>query len=314
MFGILKIIHKNSQKIKNQKKNVKELQESSNEKLKNYLTPVVTYADLLSQEILGNLSDPQKEKIELIKEQANKITNYLEAIKDEGVSQTESAKPTDQVKKLEFNPHRRKLKERIIQVSLNENEKYPDFRNDPSQELRLNVLQSELRERITQAALLLDKKDYDSVMVEKNPIEYDIDTFSREIIKIRKNSKNILVIYNNRSLCKIFEAYLKHEGHDCVCAVDGRSGLSLIETKKFDVVLLGLTLPEFSGYDIINVLEKNGKLRKSNIIILSSVHLPQSEIEDLLKRGVCSYLQQPVKPDVLLRILETVYHAYKNYS
>jgi len=136
-------------------------------------------------------------------------------------------------------------------------------------------------------------------------IEYDIGTFSNEINKIRKKSKNILVIYNNRSLCKIFEAYLKQEGHDCICAVDGRNGLSLIETGKFDVVLLGLMLPEFSGHDIINVLEEEGKLRKSNVIILSTSHLPQSEIEELLKRGVCSYLQQPVKPDVLLRILET---------
>jgi len=136
-------------------------------------------------------------------------------------------------------------------------------------------------------------------------IEYDIDIFSNEINKIQKKSKNILVIYNNRSLCKIFEAYLKQEGHDCICAVDGRNGLSLIETGKFDVVLLGLALPEFSGYDIINVLEEDRKLRKSNIIILSASHLPQSEIEELLKRWICSYLQQPVKPDVLLRILET---------
>jgi len=219
-------------------KSGKELQESPNEKLKNYLTPIVTYADLLSQKISGKLSDPQKEKIELIKEQTNKITNYLETIKNEAI-------------------------------------------------------------------FLIDKIDSDSERVEKSHIEYDIDMFSREIIKIRKKSKNILVIYNNRSLCKIFEDFLKHEGHDCICAVDGRNGLSLIETEKFDLVLLGLTLPEFSGYDIISVLEEDGKLRKSNIIILSASHLPQSEIENLLKRGVCSYLQQPVKPDVLLRILET---------
>jgi len=103
----------------------------------------------------------------------------------------------------------------------------------------------------------------------------------------------------------MFGTWLKKEGHDCTC-VDGRNGLSLIETGKFDVVLLDLALPEFRGYDIINVLEKDGKLRKSNIIILSTSHLPQSEIEGLLKRGVFSYLQQPVKPNVLLRILETV--------
>ena len=135
-------------------------------------------------------------------------------------------------------------------------------------------------------------------------IEYDIDTFSREI-KIQKKLKNILVINDNKSLCKIFEAYLKQEGYDCICAVDGRNGLSLIETEKFDVVLLGLTMPEFSGYDVINALEKDGRLKETNIIVLSPILIPQSEIEELFKRGVYSYLRVPMKPDVLLRILET---------
>ena len=83
---IQKQVDKNPQEIKKQQKNVGELHESQNEILKNYLTPIVIYADLLSQELLGKLSEPQKEKIELIKEQANKITNYLETVKSEGVS------------------------------------------------------------------------------------------------------------------------------------------------------------------------------------------------------------------------------------
>ena len=140
----------------------------------------------------------------------------------------------------------------------------------------------------------------------ENRVEQDTDTFSREITKIQKKSLNTLVIHNNKSLCKIFETYLIREGHDSICAFDGRNALSLIGNKKFDVVLLGLTMPDFSGYDIIDALEKKGKLKENNIIVLSSVHLSQSEIEDLLKRGVYSYLRLPVKPDVLVRIVETV--------
>ena len=252
--------HKYPQEIMKQTKNVKEIQESPNEKLKNYLTPIISSADLLSQEILGKLSKPQKEKIELIKEQANKIINYFDAIKNENVLQLESVKLSDQVQELELDPQRRMLQEMITQITLNK----------------------------------------------KIPVESNIDPLPKEIIKIRNKSKNILVIYKNDSLCKMFGTCLKKKGHDCTCVVDGRNGLSLIETGKFDVVLLGLALPEFSGYDIINVLEKNGKLRKSNIIILSVSQISQSEIEDLLKRGVYSYLKQPVKPEILLEIVEAV--------
>ena len=252
--------HKYPQEIMKQTKNVKEIQESPNEKLKNYLTPIISSADLLSQEILGKLSKPQKEKIELIKEQANKIINYFDAIKNENVLQQESVKLPDQVQELELNPQRGMLQEMITQITLNK----------------------------------------------KIPVESNIDPLPKEIIKIRNKSKNILVIYKNDYLCKMFGTCLKKEGHNCTCVVDGRNGLSLIETGKFDVVLLGLALPEFSGYDIINVLEKNGKLRKSNIIILSASQLSQSEIEDLLKRGVYSYLKQPVKPEILLEIVKAV--------
>ena len=74
----------------------------------------------------------------------------------------------------------------------------------------------------------------------------------------------------------------------------------------FDAVLLGLTMPNFSGYDAIDALEKSGKLKENKIIIFTANHLSQSEIENLLKRGVYSYLGLPVKLDILLKILETI--------
>jgi len=140
----------------------------------------------------------------------------------------------------------------------------------------------------------------------ENGVEYDIDTFSRETPKIQKKSLKILIIYNNKDLCKSIKTYLIEEGHDCIYDVNGRNGLSLIETEKFDVVLLSLTMPEFNGYDIIDALEKKGKLKEKNIIVFDTLGLSQFLIEELLKRGVYSYLRLPVKPDVLVRILETV--------
>lgn len=116
----------------------------------------------------------------------------------------------------------------------------------------------------------------------------------------------ILIVYHKKDLCQMLDTYLTQKGHDCICAVDGRNGLSLIEKEKFDAVLLGLKMLGFSGYDIIDALEKNGKLKENNIIVFSAAHLSQSEIEDLLKRDVYSYLRMPVKLDVLLKTLGTV--------
>ena len=154
--------------------------------------------------------------------------------------------------------------------------------------------------------LLKEERDSDSIRVEKRQLEYDTNTIPREISKIRKKTIKLLIVYNKENLCKMLETSLIKRGLDCIGVVDARIGLSLIEREKFDAVLLDLMMPGFSGYDIIDALEKNGKLKENNIIIFTAVHHSQSEIEDLLERGVYSYLRQPVRLDALVRILETV--------
>ena len=128
----------------------------------------------------------------------------------------------------------------------------------------------------------------------KDNLSNRINSLGTEIEKLSK-TKKILIIDSNRNLCQPLQNYfIKHE-HDCVCAIDGRNGLSLIEKEKFDLVLLDL-----KHADIID------KLKEIRIIVWSTLDLSQSEIDDLLKRGAYSYLKKPVMPEVLLRTIETI--------
>lgn len=94
--------HKNPQEIMKQKKNVKTLHESPTEKLKNFLTPIMSYTDLLSCEMLGKLSKSQKDKIELIREQAYQITKYLDSLKIDDISQLEFPKYSKQAREYDL--------------------------------------------------------------------------------------------------------------------------------------------------------------------------------------------------------------------
>ena len=119
-------------------------------------------------------------------------------------------------------------------------------------------------------------------------------------------TKKILIIDSNKSLCEMLTNYLIKCKHDCVCAVDQRNGLALIQKQKFDLILLNLQDPGFNGYDVIDALEKDGKLKENKIFVWTTLDLSQPEIDDLLKRGVQSCLKKPVKVDVLLKTLDTV--------
>ena len=46
------------------------------------------------------------------------------------------------------------------------------------------------------------------------------------------------------------ELELQHEGYETDTAADGRDGLSKINTKKYDIVLLDLMLPKLSGIEV----------------------------------------------------------------
>ncbi len=110
----------------------------------------------------------------------------------------------------------------------------------------------------------------------------------------------ILIIDDNKDITKMFAKYMTIKGHSCSVANDGRSGLNLIENKIFDVVILDLAMPEFSGTDIIEALHKSGKIKKQNIVTVTASALG-GEIESTLKsKGVRLCLKKPINPNVLL--------------
>jgi len=131
------------------------------------------------------------------------------------------------------------------------------------------------------------------------------NTSTNTINKKDVKTKKILIIDSNKNLCEMLTNYLIKCGHNCVCAVDKRNGLALIQKQKFDLILLNLQDPGVNGYDVIDALEKDGKLKENKIFVWTTLDLPQSEIDDLLKRGVQSCLKKPVKIDVLLKTLQT---------
>jgi len=116
----------------------------------------------------------------------------------------------------------------------------------------------------------------------------------------------LCIIDDNTSITNLFSKLAEIKGHDCIVANDGRTGLSLLENGTFDAAILDLAMPEFSGFDVVNSLEKNGKMDKQKILVLTSSSVSDDEIEDLKKHGVKAFLKKPVKMVTLLSVLESL--------
>lgn len=114
----------------------------------------------------------------------------------------------------------------------------------------------------------------------------------------------ILLIDDNKSLTKALSKFLSAKGYEHTVSNDGREGLKLIQEQKFDKILLDLSMPEFSGYDVLDSLEKSERIKELKIVVFTAESLSETEIKELKRKGVVSFLKKPVKLDELLKELE----------
>jgi two-component system, OmpR family, response regulator len=114
----------------------------------------------------------------------------------------------------------------------------------------------------------------------------------------------ILGIDDNTDINELLDTVLNGSGHEFIYVKNGTEGLKFIREKKFDIVLLDLAMPEFSGFDVINSLLKEGLLTKQKIILFTASSVLDSEIEELITKGVHSCIRKPVDLDFLLEKLE----------
>lgn len=109
----------------------------------------------------------------------------------------------------------------------------------------------------------------------------------------------ILLVDDNKSITKVISQYLTVQGHQCSISNDGKNGLNLIQSEKFDVIVLDLAMPGFTGFDMLDSLEAKGLLKSLKIIILTAAELSENQIESMIKRGVKKVLKKPIPLDVL---------------
>lgn len=102
----------------------------------------------------------------------------------------------------------------------------------------------------------------------------------------------ILVVDDNETITKAMSRVLKLKGHDCIIVNKGKKGFELISENEYDLVLLDLSMPEFSGFDLLKKLKPNSK-NLSKIVICTALSLSQEQLSELKTLGVKSILRKP---------------------
>ena len=111
----------------------------------------------------------------------------------------------------------------------------------------------------------------------------------------------ILIVDDNADITGLLSKFLTAKGFDNVVTNDPLDGLQRIKDGNYDAVLLDISMPEFSGIDIIHKLEQEKILKDQKIVIFSANAFTTNEIDQLIKKeGIHSCLKKPIALNKLL--------------
>lgn len=103
---------------------------------------------------------------------------------------------------------------------------------------------------------------------------------------------HILMIEDDLELAEILMEYLEQFDIAVTIADDPYLGLSTLDTRKFDLVILDLTLPGLDGLEVCKEIRK----RHSVPIIISSARTDITDKVTALENGADDYLPKPYNP------------------
>ncbi len=111
----------------------------------------------------------------------------------------------------------------------------------------------------------------------------------------------VLIIDDNQEITRLLSKFLEAKGFENIVTNDPREGLELIKKENHDVVLLDISMPELSGINIIQTLEKEQILKNQKIIIFSALAITNFQVVELLKKGgIHAFLKKPIQLNELV--------------
>jgi len=114
----------------------------------------------------------------------------------------------------------------------------------------------------------------------------------------------ILVIDDNKETTTMLSKFFNSKGFEIIVSNDPMEGLGHIQQEQYDVILLDISMPLVSGFNIIQILATDETLKDQNIFIFSGANLHESQIKDLLRRdGISGFLKKPIELDELLKAI-----------
>ncbi len=104
---------------------------------------------------------------------------------------------------------------------------------------------------------------------------------------------NILHVDDSPEICELYSDMFSADNHTVRSITDGKEGLELVIQNNFDLILLDLCMPKFSGFDFLRELKTRKPSELKKVVVVSVLDFNESQTQELLNFGIHSVEEKP---------------------
>lgn len=113
--------------------------------------------------------------------------------------------------------------------------------------------------------------------------------------------KQILIVDDEKDIRDVVRASLEEfAGWQTILAASGVEGLRIAKTEALDAILLDISMPDMSGFELCEALQVDPATQKIPVIVLTAKVLP-SDRQRLAELQVAGIITKPFKPLTIWR-------------
>ncbi len=124
------------------------------------------------------------------------------------------------------------------------------------------------------------------------------------------SNKRVLVVDDEPAAVDLLNQILRDEGYQVKTACNGKEALSVLDAAPQDIILLDLLMPDMDGFEVIQQVKKNKKLRDIPIIVVTAKDLTDADLE-FLHRSVDKIIRKSgLGGEDLIEEIRSIFHEH----